>query len=544
MRRWSWSESRKGNPSARLMCRSLMVMATSIALATGGGMTWPSADPAGAASYGNGVDLGRILYGVDNSTSQSINFIDLAGTNPVTVKTFPVGIGQPTIGGISLSPDGSKILFTEDLNIGPSVTIDTINSDGTGLATVPVPPGSGLVGGPAWSPDGVRIAFTATGDHQPTGLPSIWVENLDGSNAIQVSTAGASPTWSPDGSELAYSSGGGIYEVPSSGGPSQRIGVVAGAAEDLHWSPDGAFIEFLNPSASLASADIDVLNVMTGIVTTLFTSTTAGSPTFGGSIASLNWTPDSSHFFTTWGGITSGTIVEINLQGQIVSSTGVVGSGAGSALPRGLPRDGSPVTGLTANTTGTGYRMATADGGVLSYGTGLYFGGMGGTPLNRPVVGMAATPDGAGYWEVASDGGIFSFGDADFYGSMGGRPLNQPIVGMAATPSGGGYWLVAKDGGIFSFGDALFLGSMGSARLNQPVVGMASSTDGHGYWLVASDGGTFSYGDAIFCGSTGSIRLNRPIVGMATAPSGGYWLVGSDGGVFSFGNAGFFGSKA
>jgi hypothetical protein len=86
---------------------------------------------------------------------------------------------------------------------------------------------------------------------------------------------------------------------------------------------------------------------------------------------------------------------------------------------------------------------------------------------------MAATPDGGGYWEAASDGGIFSFGDAMFYGSMGGPPLNKPIVGMAATPDGGGYWEVASDGGIFSFGDAMFLGSTGSVVLNKPIVGIA-----------------------------------------------------------------------
>ena len=39
-------------------------------------------------------------------------------------------------------------------------------------------------------------------------------------------------------------------------------------------------------------------------------------------------------------------------------------------------------------------------------------------------------PDNGGYNLVASDGGIFSFGNAVFYGSMGGQPLNQPVVGI------------------------------------------------------------------------------------------------------------------
>ena len=55
---------------------------------------------------------------------------------------------------------------------------------------------------------------------------------------------------------------------------------------------------------------------------------------------------------------------------------------------------------------------------------------------------------------------IFAFGDALFYGSMGGKPLNAPDVGIAATPDGRGYWEVASDGGIFAFGDAQYDGSV------------------------------------------------------------------------------------
>ena len=192
--------------------------------------------------------------------------------------------------------------------------------------------------------------------------------------------------------------------------------------------------------------------------------------------------------------------------------------------------------------TGPGYRLAAADGGLYSF-CEPFLGSMGGVPLNRPIVGMASTADGGGYWLVASDGGIFSFGDATFHGSMGGVQLNRPIVGMASTADGGGYWLVASDGGIFSFGDATFHGSTGGIALNRPIVGMASTADGGGYWLVASDGGTFSFGDATFHGSMGGVPLNQPIVGMAsTADGGGYWLVASDGGIFNFGSASFQGS--
>jgi hypothetical protein len=189
------------------------------------------------------------------------------------------------------------------------------------------------------------------------------------------------------------------------------------------------------------------------------------------------------------------------------------------------------------------YWLASANGGVYSFGGAPFYGSAGNLALERPIVGMAATPDEGGYWLVASDGGIFSYGDANFYGSTGAIRLNQPIVGMTPTPDGGGYWLVASDGGIFTFGDANFYGSTGALKLNQPIVGMAATPDGRGYWLVASDGGIFTFGDASFYGSTGAMVLNKPIIGMIAGPSGaGYVLVAADGGTFTFGSAPFFGS--
>jgi hypothetical protein len=168
-----------------------------------------------------------------------------------------------------------------------------------------------------------------------------------------------------------------------------------------------------------------------------------------------------------------------------------------------------------------------------------------GQTLNAPVVAMARTTDGGGYWLATADGGVFSFGDAGFYGSEGGVRLNQSVVGMAPTPAGHGYWLVTADGGVFSFGDAEFCGSAGALHLNQPIVGMAPTPDGKGYWLVAADGGIFTFGDAGFYGSAGALHLNEPIVGMAATPDGnGYWLVAADGGIFTFGDAGFYGSAA
>jgi hypothetical protein len=176
---------------------------------------------------------------------------------------------------------------------------------------------------------------------------------------------------------------------------------------------------------------------------------------------------------------------------------------------------------LAAVPDGSGYWIVHPDGGVFGYGDPApFFGSIPGLGLHlNNIVGMGATPDGGGYWLVGSDGGVFSFGDAVFYGSMGGKPLNKPVVAMAATPDGKGYWLVASDGGVFSFGDATFAGSMGGKPLNAPMVDMAADPAG-GYWLVASDGGLFTFGGARFMGSMGGTPLVEPVVGVTSAPRG------------------------
>jgi len=224
-----------------------------------------------------------------------------------------------------------------------------------------------------------------------------------------------------------------------------------------------------------------------------------------------------------------------------IAGDGTVRMGSSAATPTGGLN--APAVSMAAHPSGAGYWIATADGGVFSFGRAPFAGSAGGVRLNQPMITMAAHPSGNGYWLVARDGGVFTYGAAPFHGSTGAMRLNQPVVAMAPSPTGAGYWFTATDGGVFTFGDARFFGSTGGLRLNQPVLAMASTRSGNGYWLAARDGGIFTFGDAGFFGSTGDIRLNQPIVGMATTPSGrGYWLVAADGGIFTFGDARFFGS--
>ena len=218
---------------------------------------------------------------------------------------------------------------------------------------------------------------------------------------------------------------------------------------------------------------------------------------------------------------------------SVAADGDVVTSGDAPALGR------APAGAIAVAPAGDGYRTATVDGAVSSFGA-PNLGDVAGKRLSAPVVDMAAHPKSDGYWLLGGDGGVFTFGAARFLGSTGAMRLNQPVVGMAATPSGRGYWLVARDGGIFTFGDAVFAGSTGAIRLNEPIVDVAPTRSGRGYWLLARDGGVFAFGDAAWLGSvpgTGACGAVEA-VSIGASPSGlGYVIAGSDGRTWSFGDA-------
>ncbi|HEX2040426.1 MAG TPA: L,D-transpeptidase family protein, partial [Acidimicrobiales bacterium] len=61
-----------------------------------------------------------------------------------------------------------------------------------------------------------------------------------------------------------------------------------------------------------------------------------------------------------------------------------------------------------------------------------------------------------GYWIASADGGVYSFGDAVFAGAGAGRvPPGKAVVAMVPSPAGG-YWLLSAD-------DVLAPGSLGAS---------------------------------------------------------------------------------
>lgn len=152
----------------------------------------------------------------------------------------------------SVSPDGSKILFSSDRE-GDIFHIYLVNVDGSGLAKVTNDPAGDF--SPRWSPDGKRIAFSRTG--------ALYVMDSDGSNVRKVTEpepeATAPPCkagaflggWSPDGERLTFyaasatRSQGQVCTVKIDG---SDLRVVVSEPPGWHvepaWSPSGEWIVY------------------------------------------------------------------------------------------------------------------------------------------------------------------------------------------------------------------------------------------------------------------------------------------------------------
>jgi Tol biopolymer transport system component len=112
---------------------------------------------------------------------------------------------------------------------------------------------------PAWSPDGRKIAFSSGRD----GTPHIFVMNADGTGTLRVTNTSRGdemPSWSADGKRIVFSREGALFEVPTTGGPADRVGHGFGNAQDPAYSPDGKLIAYDYRKPGFKNHEIYVMN--------------------------------------------------------------------------------------------------------------------------------------------------------------------------------------------------------------------------------------------------------------------------------------------
>jgi TolB protein len=131
------------------------------------------------------------------------------------------------------SPDGKKIAFeASPVNDGVRIIVDDL---ATGTET-PITNAGAYNFAPAWSPDGDLIAFSSSRD----GVESIFVMHPDGSHVTRVTSSQSydeTPAWSPDGTQIAFSRSGQIWAVARDGSNARQLTTAGANNWDPSWQP-------------------------------------------------------------------------------------------------------------------------------------------------------------------------------------------------------------------------------------------------------------------------------------------------------------------
>ncbi len=189
-------------------------------------------------------DSRRVVF----SAKSALWTVDVVrGGTPVRVAYVGEDAVMPTVSGV-LRGQESRLAYVRSYQDQNIWRVDT-TGPGARATSSPVPAisSSRVDLTPQFSPDGRRVAFASA----RSGELEIWTADIDGGNAVQLTTQAAIPgfpKWSPDGNLITFHSDptgrAKVYVVPASGG-TPRPAIVKGADESFpSFSPDGRWIFF------------------------------------------------------------------------------------------------------------------------------------------------------------------------------------------------------------------------------------------------------------------------------------------------------------
>lgn len=180
-------------------------------------------------------------------------------------EMIPVA-GVPGVRGLSLSPDGSRLAFA-GLSLDSQIWSLAVKVDGTPAGeprqvTRDTSRRNSLA---VISPDGARMAYMSIRRGE---LPNVWVMDVDGANAIQLTSdesAEHKPNWFPDSTRVGYLTkrrrAGGLWSVDIHTRREELVFDFAGAEQ--YPSVDGTLAEF-EASPSMTQIAVSMLTPPAG----------------------------------------------------------------------------------------------------------------------------------------------------------------------------------------------------------------------------------------------------------------------------------------
>jgi Tol biopolymer transport system component len=226
------------------------------------------------------------------------------------------------------SPDSRRLTYGAWVDDAPSRTgIYTARSaDGSDVRQVTTSGHDEFHEPLAWSPDGRRILFFVERGSlgSVTHAGDLFVVRLDGSGMRRlnpagvmvgrVTAAGSPASWSPDGRSVAFAAferrrdGGrsAVFVVGMSGGRGRRVSAWGSTIASVSWSPTDdliAFSELEGPDVSLMTPEGEITAVSVR----------------GQGLCCPVWSPDGSHLLVRRTAGAGGTLVVVDLQGNLVS---------------------------------------------------------------------------------------------------------------------------------------------------------------------------------------------------------------------------------
>jgi hypothetical protein len=187
----------------------------------------------------------RVLSMVSGGFNDTLMISGVDGSNSLI-------LGIASGGGVTLSPEGSRVVFYQENEDGRDNRLVVARTDGS-QSTVLLPRvETGLPQQISWSPDGTRLLFAAVDTSGSSrGTADLFIINADGTglqNLTNDTLDQICGVWSPDGSKIAYTQGPGTYDlwVMNADGSGRRVlvGGTTGAEFYPEWSTDARKILF------------------------------------------------------------------------------------------------------------------------------------------------------------------------------------------------------------------------------------------------------------------------------------------------------------